>query len=69
MTSPKSGEHYAVKLVGILHPSHPGGVLAFLMADTKLSDIKDPADLASKGIGAIIHSLRFVDPPKGAVKP
>ena len=41
-----------------------GCVLAFLMADSKLSDIKGPEDLASKGIGlAIIHSLRFIDAP------
>ncbi len=69
MTSPK-GEHYAVKLVGILHPKEPGGVFAFLMADTELSDVKNPPDLASKGTGlAIIHSLRFIDPPKGSAKP
>jgi hypothetical protein len=70
MTSAKSGEHYAVKLVGILHPGQPGSVLAFLMADTALSDIKDPADLGSKGTGlAILHSLRFNDPPKTGAKP
>lgn len=64
MTSAK-GEHYAVKLVGILRPKEPDGVLAFLMADTELSDVKNPPDLASKGTGlAIIHSLRFIDPPK-----
>jgi len=64
MTKPGTGEHFAVKLVGILHPSQSGGVLAFLMADSKLSDIKGPEDLASKGIGlAIIHSLRFIDAP------
>ncbi len=71
MTKPETGQLYVVKLVGILHPTRPGGVMAFLLADTKLSDIKDPADLASKGIGLqIIHSLRFVDaPPAAAPKP
>ncbi len=65
MTQPGSGEHYAVKLVGVLHPTQAGGVMAFLMADTKLSEIKDPADLSSKGVGlAIIHSISFVDPAK-----
>lgn len=64
MTKPGTGEHYAVKLVGIMHPRHNGGVLAFLMADTKLSEVKGPEDLASKGVGlTIIHSLRFIDAP------
>lgn len=67
MTSPKTGEHYAVKLVGILHPGSDAGVLAFLMANTNLSEIKNPPDLASKGVGlAIIHSLRFLDAPAAA---
>lgn len=70
MTRAKTGEHSAVKLVGILHPSQPGGVMAFLMANTKLSEIKDPKDLGSKGTGlAIIHSLKFLDAPKGGAKP
>lgn len=70
MTAPTTGEHYAVKLVGILHPGEPGGVLAFLMASTKLSEIKSPEDLGSKGVGlAIIHSLKFVDAPKPGAKP
>jgi hypothetical protein len=71
MTSPKTGEHYAVKLVGILHPGNDTGVTAFLMANTNLSKIKNPPDLASKGVGlAIIHSLRFLDvPAEAAAKP
>lgn len=70
MTAPKTGDHFAVKLVGILHPSEPGGVLSFLMANTKLSEIKGPQDLSSKGVGlAIVHSLKFVDAPKSGAKP
>lgn len=70
MKTPKTGEHYAVKLVGILHPKQAGSVMAFLMASTKLSEIKNPRDLASKGIGLqIIHSLRFVETTKAPAKP
>lgn len=70
MTKPGSGEHYAVKLVGILHPGKEGGVLAFLMADTERSEIRNPPDLSSKGTGLkIIHSLRFIDAPAGGKKP
>jgi len=65
MLSPKTGDHFAVKLVGILHPTQPGSVLAFLMANTKLSEIKDPKDLGAKGTGVkIIHSLKFLDAGK-----
>lgn len=64
-----TGEVYAIKLAGILHPTLGAGVVASLVADTKLSDIKRPEDLASKGLGlAILHSLRFVE-PKPAAKP
>ena len=70
MTKPGSGEHYAVKLVGILQPGKEGGVMAFLMANTDLSEVKNPPDLASKGTGLkIIHSLRFIDAPKAGAKP
>ncbi len=63
MKKPESGEHYAVKLVAIPHPSQPGGVLAFWMADTARSEVKSPEDLASKGLGSeIIHSVRFLNP-------
>ncbi len=61
MTKP-TGEHYVLKLAGILHPTQKGGVLASLMADTKLSEIKRPEDLSSKGLGLIIlHSIKFVE--------
>ncbi len=67
MKKPETGDHYAVKLVGILNPQQNGCVLAFLMADTALSDIKTPGDLAAKGIGLqIIHSLQFADAPAAA---
>lgn len=70
MKTPKTGEHYAVKLVGVLHPRQPGAVMAFLMASTKLSEIKNPSDLSSKGIGLqIIHSIRFVESTKASAKP
>jgi hypothetical protein len=68
MTKPDTGEHYALKLVGILHPKTNGGVLASLMANTDLSEIKKPEDLSSKGVSLrIIHSLRFVDAAKNKV--
>ena len=58
-----TGEVYAVKLAGILHPTLNAGVLACLVADTKLSEVKRPEDLASKGLGLVIlHSVRFVEP-------
>jgi hypothetical protein len=58
-----TGDTYAVKLAGILHPTLNAAVLASLVADTKLSEVKRPEDLASKGLGlGIIHSVRFVDP-------
>ncbi|HSH96470.1 MAG TPA: hypothetical protein VK968_20140 [Roseimicrobium sp.] len=70
MKNPKTGEHYAVKLVGVLHPKQPGGVMAFLMANTKLSDVKNPPDLASKGLGLqMIHSIRFIETTKTPAKP
>lgn len=70
MTKPESGEHYAVKLTGILHPAHDGCVFAFLMADTQLSEIKNPRDLSSKGPGLrISHSLKFLDEQPGADPP
>jgi len=38
------------------------GVLASLMADTKLREIKRPEDLSSKGLGLVIlHSIKFVE--------
>lgn len=62
-----TGETYAVKLAAILHPTLNAAVLASLVADTKLSEVKRPEDLASKGLGlAIIHSLKFVDPHPAA---
>jgi hypothetical protein len=70
MKVPKTGEHYAVKLVGVLHPKQAGAVMAFLMANTKLSEVKNPRDLASKGIGLqIIQSIRFVEVTKTPAKP
>jgi len=68
MTKP-TGEHYVLKLAGILHPTQKGGVLASLMADTKLSEIKRPEDLSSKGLGLVIlHSIKFVE-AKTVAKP
>lgn len=64
-----TGEVYAVKLAGILHPTLNAAVLASVVADTKLSEVKKPEDLSSKGLSlAILHSVRFVD-PKPAAKP
>jgi hypothetical protein len=58
-----TGEIYAVKLAGILHPTLNAAVLASVVADTRLSEVKKPEDLSSKGLGlVIIHSMRFVDP-------
>lgn len=58
-----TGEIYAVKLVGIMHPTLGAGVLASVVADTKLSEVKKPEDLSSKGLAlGILHSMRFVDP-------
>lgn len=58
-----TGEIYAVKLAGILHPTLNAGVLASVVADTKLSEVKKPEDLSSKGLAlGILHSMRFVDP-------
>ncbi len=62
MTSPKSGEHYLVKGIAILHPTRDHGVLGFLMANTALSEIKTLEDLSSKGVSMrIIHSLKFLE--------
>jgi hypothetical protein len=70
MKAPETGDHFAVKLVGVLHPKQAGSVMAFLMANTKVSEIKNPRDLASKGIGLqIIHSIRFVESTKAPAKP
>jgi hypothetical protein len=64
-----TGEVYAVKLAGILHPTLDAGVLVSAVADTKLSEVKRPEDISSKGIGLIVlHSLRFVA-PQTAAKP
>lgn len=58
-----TGEVYAVKLAGILHPTLNAGVLASVVADTKLSEVKKPEDLSSKGLAlGIIHSMKFTDP-------
>jgi len=58
-----TGEVYAVKLAGIMHPTVGAGVLASVVADTKLSEVKKPEDLSSKGLAlGILHSMRFVDP-------
>lgn len=58
-----TGEVYAVKLAGIMHPTLGAGVLASVVADTKLSEVKKPEDLSSKGLAlGILHSMRFVDP-------
>jgi len=58
-----TGEVYAVKLAGILHPTLNAGVLASVVADMKLSEVKRPEDLSSKGLAlGILHSMRFVDP-------
>ena len=64
MTKPGSGEVYLVKAAIILHP-RANGVMAFLMADNNLSDIKTPDDLHTKGEGVrMIQSLRFIDHPE-----
>jgi len=58
-----TGEVYAVKLAGIMHPTLAAGVLASVVADMKLSEVKKPGDLSSKGLAlGILHSMRFVDP-------
>jgi hypothetical protein len=58
-----TGEVYAVKLAGIMHPTLGAGVLASVVADMKLSEVKKPEDLSSKGLAlGILHSMRFVDP-------
>ena len=70
MTRVAGNDQYAVKLAGILHPTQKGGVLASLMADTKLSLIKKPEELGAKGIAlTIIHSVKFIEPVKTAAKP
>ena len=70
MTKVPGNEQYAVKLAGILHPTQKGGVLAFLMADTKLSPVKKPEELGAKGLGlTIIHSVKFIEAVKTAAKP
>ncbi|MEZ0277286.1 MAG: hypothetical protein ACAH88_20415 [Roseimicrobium sp.] len=62
MTKPGSGEVYLVKAIAILHPTQPGCVMALLMADNKLSEVKAADDLQSKGFAMkIIHSLKFLD--------
>ncbi|QIF04911.1 hypothetical protein [Roseimicrobium sp. ORNL1] len=62
MTKPTSGEVYLVKAIAILHPTQPGSVLALVMADNKLSEVKTSEDLQSKGFSMkIIHSLKFLD--------
>lgn len=64
MTKPGSGEVYLVKAAIILHP-RANGVMAFLMADNKLSDVRTPDDLHTKGMGVrLIQSLRFIDHPE-----
>jgi hypothetical protein len=58
-----TGEAYAVKLAGIMHPTLSVGVLASVVADMKLSEVKKPEDFSSKGLAlGILHSMRFVDP-------
>lgn len=58
-----TGEIYAVKLAGIMHPALGAAVLASVVADIKLSEVKKPEDLSSKGLAlGILHSMRFVDP-------
>jgi hypothetical protein len=70
MTKPGAGERYAMRLAGILHPTQKGGALFSLVADTKLSEIKRPEDLSSKGIGLmILHSVKFIDAAKPVAKP
>jgi hypothetical protein len=62
-----TGEIYAVKLAGILHPTLNAGVLASVVADIKLSEAKKPEDLSSKGLALVIlQSMRFVDPHPAA---
>lgn len=62
MTKPTSGEVYLVKAMAILHPTQPGSVMALVMADNKLSEVKAPEDLQFKGFSMkIIHSLKFLD--------
>lgn len=70
MTKVPGNEQYAVKFAGILHPTQKGGVLACLVADTKLSLIKKPEELGTKGLGlTIIHSVKFIEAVKTAAKP
>jgi hypothetical protein len=66
MTKPGSGEMYLVKAIAILHPTQPGCVMAVLMADNKLSEVKAVDDLQSKGFAMkVIHSLKFLDDSAG----
>jgi hypothetical protein len=67
MTKPGTGETYWVKVIGIMPPGSPHGVMAFLMADKNLSDIKTLNDLSTTGFGLkVIHSVDFVTPQVGA---
>jgi hypothetical protein len=62
-----TGEIYAVKLAGIMHPTLGAGVFASVVADMKLSEVKRPEDLSSKGLAlGILHSMRFVEPHPAA---
>lgn len=66
MIKPGTGEAYWVKTTGILPGESEHGIMAFLMADKKLSVIKSPQDLTSKGFGLrVIHSLEFLPKPAG----
>lgn len=62
MVDPKTSTGYAVKIVGILKPGEPGGVMMFTMANSAESAVHETTDLESKGYGQrILHSLDFID--------
>ena len=61
MQDPERGEYF-FKLTGILQKGENEGLMAFAMIDPKLSDVKTPADLGSKGQALkVLHSIRFTE--------
>ncbi|MCB1279575.1 hypothetical protein [Prosthecobacter sp.] len=61
MTEPKNSIRYFVKVIALPDPESEGGLMAFSMSDATLSDVKDPADLGSKGFALrVLHSVEFV---------
>lgn len=60
MTEPNNSIRYFVKVIAIPDPESEGGLMAFSMSDATLSDVKDPADLGSKGFALqVLHSVEF----------